>query len=175
MTHSGLWRECEKSFPAPFRWRSSYVCTGQHMVTWSVCWAEVWHRCSEDSVSPDLLWTCSGECGVPGHREVLLIHPPREQSARLAPETLKSLCKEDGSASCVWARAGPRCSLMSQRAYLSDTKIVETILDKVLGVWSSSRDHIGYNSKSLLQNLLDTDSVFLGWSLCIFCAISWLK
>lgn len=52
------------------------------------------------------------------------------------------------------------CSVSS--VYLSDIRIVETILDELLGVWSSSGDHIGYNSESLLQYLLDTDSVFLG-------------
>lgn len=52
------------------------------------------------------------------------------------------------------------CSVSS--VYLSDIRIVETILEELLGVWSLPGDHIGYNGESLLQYLLDTDSVFLG-------------
>ena len=55
--------------------------------------------------------------------------------------------------------------------YLSDIKTVETILDELLGGWSASGDHIAQNSKSRLWYLPDTESVFLGWGLCIFCAI----
>lgn len=45
--------------------------------------------------------------------------------------------------------------------YLSDIRI-ETILDELLRGLDSSGDHVGYNGESLLQYLLDTDSVFLG-------------
>ena len=55
--------------------------------------------------------------------------------------------------------------------YLSDVRTVETILDELLWAWSASGDHIAQKSKSRLRYLPDTESVFLGWGLCIFCAI----